>query len=111
VDPQLITQAVVNLIANAAQAAPGGTVEVETGRASPHGREEIAIRVLDRGPGIAPGQERNLFKPFFTTKPDGHGLGLAVSQNIVLEHGGQIAATARTDGPGAAFEILIPVVR
>ncbi len=111
VDPQLITQAVVNLIANAAQAAPGGTVEVETGRASPHGREEVAIRVLDRGPGIAPDQERNLFKPFFTTKPDGHGLGLAVSQNIVLEHGGQIAATPRADGPGAAFEILIPVVR
>ncbi len=111
VDPQLITQAIVNLIANAAEAAPGDTVEIETNRASPHGREEVAIRVLDRGAGVAPEQERNLFKPFFTTKPDGHGLGLAVSQNIVLEHGGHIATTPRPEGRGAAFEILIPVVR
>jgi len=111
VDPQLITQALVNLIANAAEAAPGDTVEIETTRAAPHGREEVAIRVLDRGAGVAPEQERNLFKPFFTTKPEGHGLGLAVSQNIVLEHGGQISAAPRTDGRGAAFEILIPVVR
>jgi len=67
--------------------------------------------VSDRGPGIRPDQERNLFKPFFTTKPEGHGLGLAVSQNIVLEHGGQISGAARPDGRGALFEILIPVVR
>jgi C4-dicarboxylate-specific signal transduction histidine kinase len=54
-----------------------------------------------------------LFKPFFTTKPEGHGLGLAVSQNIVHEHGGTIAAANRGpgDGPGAAFEIRLPVIR
>jgi signal transduction histidine kinase len=111
VDPQLITQALVNLIANAAEAAPGGTVEIESARVPTHGRDEVALRVCDRGPGVPAEQERNLFKPFFTTKPDGHGLGLAVSQNIVLEHGGQITAAPRPDGRGAAFEILIPVVR
>jgi two-component system C4-dicarboxylate transport sensor histidine kinase DctB len=54
-----------------------------------------------------------LFKPFFTTKPEGHGLGLAVSQNIVLEHGGRIAARNRPseEGSGAVFEIQLPVIR
>lgn len=111
VDPQLITQAVVNLIANAAEAAPGGVVEIEAARASAHGRDEVAIRVYDGGPGVTPEHARDLFKPFFTTKPDGHGLGLAVSQNIVMEHGGRISASARPGQPGAVFEILIPVVR
>ncbi|MFL5305443.1 MAG: ATP-binding protein [Polyangia bacterium] len=111
VDPQLVTQALVNLIANAAEAAPGSTVEIETARTTAHGRAEVAIRVSDRGAGLAPGQLRDLFMPFFTTKPDGHGLGLAVSQNIVLEHGGRISGAPRSDGTGAVFEILIPVVR
>jgi C4-dicarboxylate-specific signal transduction histidine kinase len=54
-----------------------------------------------------------LFKPFFTTKPEGHGLGLAVSQNILLEHGGRIVAQNRSslEGRGAAFEVQLPVVR
>ena len=65
----------------------------------------------DRGAGIPPERARELFKPFFTTKPEGHGLGLAVSQNILLEHGGRIVATNRTDAAGALFELQIPVVR
>ena len=52
-------------------------------------------------------------KPFCTTKRDGHGLGLAVSQNIVLEHGGKIvgANRQREEGVGAVFEVQLPVVR
>lgn len=112
VDPQLITQALVNLIVNAVEAtAPGGSIELEAARAPSHGRDEIAIRVSDRGAGFSPGQARELFKPFFTTKPEGHGLGLAVSQNILLEHGGRIVATNRLDPSGAVFELQIPVVR
>jgi signal transduction histidine kinase len=113
VDPQLITQALVNLIVNAAEAtAPGGgAIELEAARAPSHGRDEVAIRVRDRGAGISPERARELFKPFFTTKPDGHGLGLAISQNILLEHGGRIVAANRTDCAGAAFELQIPVVR
>lgn len=112
VDPQLMTQALVNLIVNAVEAtAPGGSVEVETARAPSNGRDEIAIRVSDRGAGFTPVQARELFKPFFTTKPEGHGLGLAVSQNILLEHGGRIVAANRVDPSGAVFEMQIPVVR
>ena len=112
VDPQLITQALVNLIVNAVEAtAPGGSIEVESARAPSNGRDEIAIRVSDRGAGFTPVQERDLFKPFFTTKPEGHGLGLAVSQNILLEHGGRIVAANRVDPCGAVFEMQIPVVR
>jgi two-component system sensor kinase FixL len=103
----------VNLIVNAAEAtAPGaGAIELEAARAPSHGRDEVAIRVRDRGAGISPERARELFKPFFTTKPEGHGLGLAVSQNILLEHGGRIVAGNRPDAPGALFELQIPVVR
>lgn len=113
VDPQLVTQALVNLIVNAAEATPadGGPIEVEAARATSLGRDEIAVRVRDRGAGISADRQRELFKPFFTTKPEGHGLGLAVSQNILLEHGGRIVAGNRPDGPGAVFELQIPVVR
>jgi signal transduction histidine kinase len=113
VDPQLVTQALVNLIVNAAEATPagGGVLEVEAARATTLGRDEIAVRVRDRGAGIPADRERELFKPFFTTKPEGHGLGLAVSQNILLEHGGRIVAANRPDPPGAVFELQIPVVR
>jgi signal transduction histidine kinase len=68
---------------------------------------------VDRGTGLPDSHLRELFKPFFTTKPDGHGLGLAVSQNVVLEHGGRISARNRPaeQGPGAVFEIQLPVAR
>ena len=113
VDPQLITQALVNLIVNAAEATPsgGGAIEVAAARATSLGRDEVAVRVGDRGAGIPAERARELFKPFFTTKPEGHGLGLAVSQNILLEHGGRIVASNRPDAPGALFELQIPVVR
>jgi len=115
VDPQLVTQALVNLIVNAAEASSAqgnaSAIEVEAARAPSLGRDEIAVRVRDRGAGIPAERERELFKPFFTTKPEGHGLGLAVSQNILLEHGGRIVAGNRPDPPGAVFEIQIPVVR
>jgi C4-dicarboxylate-specific signal transduction histidine kinase len=114
-DAALLTQVLVNLLTNAAQAmAPaGGPIEVDVRRAVVLGREEVAIQVSDHGPGIAQDAVPDLFKPFFTTKPDGHGLGLAVSQNIVLEHGGKIvgANRRREEGGGATFEIQLPLVR
>jgi len=91
----------------------GGRVQISARRAQVLGHEEIAIRVADEGPGIAEANLPQLFKPFFTTKSEGHGLGLAVSQNILLEHGGRIVVENRppTEGRGAAFEVQLPVVR
>jgi signal transduction histidine kinase len=115
VDPLLFTQALVNLIVNAAEAmAPsGGSLEITARRAYLLGHDEVAIRVADRGPGIPDTQFGELFKPFFTTKAEGHGLGLAISQNILLEHGGRIVAQNRPlhEGTGAAFEVQLPMVR
>jgi signal transduction histidine kinase len=115
VDPLLFTQVIVNLLVNAAEAmsSSGGRVELTARRTHVLGHDEIAIRVADQGPGIAEGHLAQMFKPFFTTKPDGHGLGLAVSQNILLEHGGRIVVENRppAEGRGAAFEVQLPVVR
>lgn len=115
VDPLLFTQVLVNLLVNAAEAmAPaGGRVELSARRTRVLGHDEIAIRVADQGPGIPDAHLGELFKPFFTTKPGGHGLGLAVSQNILLEHGGRIVAANRPpqEGTGASFEVQLPVMR
>ena len=112
VDPLLMTQALANLLANAAQAMPdGGTIQIRVTRAEELGRPSLRIEVADEGPGIPTDNIERLFHPFFTTKPKGHGLGLAVSQNIALEHGGRIAARNREGGRGAVFDLTIPLVR
>jgi signal transduction histidine kinase len=80
VDPLLFTQVILNLLVNAAEAmAAGGRVQLSARRTQVLGHDEIAIRVADEGPGISEAHLSQLFKPFFTTKPQGHGLGLAVS--------------------------------
>jgi two-component system sensor histidine kinase AtoS len=115
VDPLLIVQVLVNLLTNAAQALgpKGGHVELTARGVDVLGRREISIEVADRGPGISEGLMPDLFKPFCTTKAQGHGLGLALSLNIVLEHGGRILARnqPRETGGGAAFEVQLPVAR
>ena len=113
-DEGLLRQALLNLARNAAEAcvaAPNG------GRVILRGEMEGAdsavsqrITIFDNGPGIAPGALRRLFRPFFTTKANGTGLGLAVVQKIVLQHGGQVSAHNRPEG-GAAFIITLPAIR
>jgi signal transduction histidine kinase len=111
VDTLLVTQALSNLICNAAQATPPqGTVGVEVRRVVEHGSDQVIFEVSDEGTGISEENMPRLFRPFFTTKPQGHGLGLAVSQHIVLEHGGRITAR-NLAGSGAVFQVSIPVVR
>jgi signal transduction histidine kinase len=113
VDPLLMTQVLANVLANAAQAmAPaGGIIRIRVGRATELSPEHVRIEVADQGPGIAAEDQERIFHPFFTTKHKGHGLGLAISQNILLEHGGRISARNREGEPGAVFELLIPLSR
>ncbi|GAB6062427.1 sensor histidine kinase [Deferrisoma palaeochoriense] len=106
-DPDQVRQVVWNLVLNAVEAMESGgavrTVRIEVGRDGPWG----TVRVSDTGPGIAPEVLENLFDPFVTTKAGGGGLGLAVSQRIVLRHGGKILA--ETQGSGAAFTVFLPI--
>jgi signal transduction histidine kinase len=112
IDPLLMTQALANLLINAAQAMPqGGTIEVRARCLIEGGQHEVLIEIGDEGPGIAEADLPRLFHPFFTTREKGHGLGLAVSQNIALEHGGRIVARNRTAGRGAIFDLRIPLLR
>ena len=93
-----------NLILNAVQASPsGGTVTVKT-RAT---GEAVEIAVIDRGVGIDPQQRNSIFNPFFTTKPEGVGLGLAIVSKIVDEHGGKITVESEP-GKGSVFHVLLP---
>jgi signal transduction histidine kinase len=93
----------------------GGSIEIRTGRsAAASGRtsrptDRCWIRVSDQGPGIPPDDLPHIFDPFFTTKPagEGTGLGLAVAQAIVEEHGGWIAVQSEA-GHGTAFTAFLP---
>jgi signal transduction histidine kinase len=104
--PQQIVQALVNLLVNAGQAtASGGRVHVSTLRDG----EWVRVAVRDTGTGIPPEVMRNLFQPFFTTKPQGvgMGLGLAVSHGIITAHGGRIEVET-TPGKGSCFTLHLP---
>jgi two-component system sensor histidine kinase HydH len=102
--PQALHQVVLNLATNALQAMPaGGRCRLGT-TALPAGRG-VELHVGDTGPGIPPEARAHLFEPFFTTRPEGTGLGLALCREIVLQHGGDIALEP---GPGAVFRVTLP---
>lgn len=73
------------------------------------GLSEIAVAVEDTGPGIDPKQLPNLFEAFFTSKAQGMGLGLAISQMIIERHGGQISASSDAKLGGAIFRFVLPI--
>lgn len=106
VDPLRIRQVLVNLITNAREAAPGDEPIIVRGRRKDDGYQ---IEVLDRGPGFPDEIREHLFEPFFTTRRDGTGLGLAVCYGLVAAHGGSIRAEPRPDG-GSRFVVDLPAV-
>jgi len=116
-DEHQIQQALVNLIVNAMQAMPnGGRIEVTLGtrHGSPPGEgarelDFVSITVADQGAGIAREDLPRIFEPFFTTKgaAEGTGLGLAVVQGIVRDHGGWIEVASEPD-KGSRFTIFLP---
>lgn len=104
-DAELMERVLYNLILNSAQASPpGGAVTVKT-RAG-EGMAEIAV--IDRGAGIDPENLGKIFNPFFTTKPQGVGLGLAIVAKIVDEHGGKILVESEK-GRGSVFRVQLPM--
>jgi signal transduction histidine kinase len=108
-DAQLLERVIMNLLSNAAQASPpGGMVTVKTQLVETDAGRGVEIAVIDRGSGIDPKNRENIFNPFFTTKSDGVGLGLAIVSKIVDEHGGRIAVES-TPGEGSVFQVILPV--
>ncbi|HMF44319.1 MAG TPA: ATP-binding protein [Polyangia bacterium] len=106
-DEAQLRQALINLIRNAREALSGSTVrKLEISVREVAGR--IAIAVHDTGPGIAAANLAKIFDPFFSTKDRGTGLGLALVQQIVVDHGGQIEV-ASAPGAGTTFTITLPV--
>lgn len=106
-DAELIERVILNLITNAAQASPpGGVITVKTRLAG----EMAEIAVIDRGSGIDAKNLESIFNPFFTTKADGVGLGLAICSKIIDEHGGQITVES-APGEGSVFHVFLPVHR
>jgi signal transduction histidine kinase len=104
-DAELMEHVFYNLIVNAAQASrAGGAVTVKS-RVNGNTAE---IAVIDRGSGIDEATLKNIFNPFFTTKPTGVGLGLAIVAKIIDQHGGKIAVDSRP-GEGSIFCVSLPM--
>jgi two-component system sensor histidine kinase KdpD len=111
VDPQLLTQAIENLVDNALKYAPEGSVEI-LARREP---DDVLIAVRDRGQGVPPGERERIFEVFRRgpehAQPDGSrgsGVGLAACRAIARAQGGDIRYRARSHG-GAAFELRLPI--
>ncbi|HEY3307335.1 MAG TPA: ATP-binding protein [Desulfuromonadaceae bacterium] len=111
-DANQFRQVLLNLLSNAAEAMDGGNIEIKASHQSGGGgfsNDPVAvITVTDSGPGIMPGTEAHLFEPFWTTKPEGTGLGLAVIYRIIEAHGGTISVEC-PPGAGCCFRIMLPV--
>ena len=104
-DPALIQQVVLNLLLNGIQAiSGGGEIRVNLTREG----EQAVIQVSDTGRGISPEALPKIFKPFFTTRSEGTGLGLSLAKGIVQSHGGNIEASS-TIGKGSQFKIWLPI--
>jgi signal transduction histidine kinase len=106
-DPSQLEQVFLNICLNACQAMDGhGRLSIRT--FEEEGR--VKVEIADDGPGIPPEVRPHLFKPFFTTKREGNGLGLAISARIVAEHGGHIGYRCPPEG-GTVFEISLQEAR
>ncbi len=103
-DPAQIKQAFFNIIRNAIQAMTNGGLLKISLTSSDH---FVAIAFKDSGPGIAPEDLSHIFEPYYSTKPDGSGLGLIIVQRIVRDHGGQLEVDSEPR-MGTTFTIILP---
>ncbi|OQW48106.1 MAG: hypothetical protein A4S16_07125 [Proteobacteria bacterium SG_bin6] len=106
-DPDLLAQVLINLLRNGAEAAAarGGDHDIALSLEIAAGHQRDRITVTDNGPGIPEAMLADLFLPFFTTKPQGTGIGLSLARQIVLAHNGTIDAS--NGAVGARFDIRI----
>jgi signal transduction histidine kinase len=107
-DATQVQQLVWNLLKNASEAMPaGGLIRVTLRLEQRDGEATAVLRVTDQGRGVSPDLRERIFEPFFSTKTQGTGLGLAMVQRIAQDHGGTVEMTGN-DGEGATFEVRLP---
>jgi signal transduction histidine kinase len=104
-DADQLEQLLINLVSNAvdASAETGGGIEIGWSQQA----GSLDLRVIDEGPGLP--ATANLFTPFFTTKPSGTGIGLALSRQIAEAHGGTLVLENRTDARGCVARLRLPI--
>ena len=105
-DRAQIEQVLINLLRNAVDAVEENGAHGDVDVSWSAGNGTVEIRVSDEGAGIA--DTANLFVPFFTTKPDGSGIGLPLSRQIAEAHGGTLELENRTDRPGCTARLILP---
>ncbi len=106
-EPGALEQLFLNLLLNAAQAvSPGGDVQVRVHAE----QDEAVVCIADNGPGIPAESRGRIFEPFFSTRPDGTGLGLPIARRIAEAHGGSLTLTSRAEG-GTSAEVRLPLAR
>lgn len=107
-DREALRRIVVNLVENAVEATPGsGTVAVSSSRDGDRAR----IVVRDSGTGLSAEMQARLFEPYFSTKTNGIGLGLAISQSLARAMNGEVTLRNRADGPGVEATVLVPLAK
>jgi signal transduction histidine kinase len=107
-DERMLRSALQNLLRNACEAIPPDKAERWVVVRATRDAQCALIEVRDTGTGIPPAQLQKIFIPFFTTKPKGHGVGLALTHRVITEHGGTLSAANAPEG-GAVFTIKIPL--
>jgi signal transduction histidine kinase len=109
-DDVLLRQAFSNLLRNAVEAceAAGAPPQVTVTGAIDEANGTATVAIEDNGPGISPAHAEKVFAPFFTTKPQGTGLGLALVQKIVVTHNGRVSV-GRSSAGGARIQVTLPV--
>lgn len=107
-DSERLSLVLQNLLVNAIQhSTDGDAVRVSARFLNEEGREWLECRVTDRGPGFRDDALEHIFEPFYSGRPGGVGLGLAIVQRVVEQHGGQVEAANQPDG-GAVVRIRLP---
>jgi anti-sigma regulatory factor (Ser/Thr protein kinase) len=108
IDKRQMTQVIINLVKNAYEAIDRqGTITISLRQPD---KNWVELTVSDTGPGIPEHIKKKLFRQYFTTKPQGTGLGLAVSHTIIQNHGGELSVHNNAGG-GACFTIRLPIAR
>ncbi len=108
-DPELVKTCLLNLLINAADAMPdGGLLTVTVGRLAEAIPAALVVRVSDTGRGMTPEETRSAFEPYYSTKEAGLGLGLALTHQIVSDHGGSISLESRS-GEGTTARLVLPL--